>query len=455
MTTTPEADCAIWELKCNLGEAADSVIGDALGGLAKAVGDAVGSVLTSLATVWVDVGTPNLTTSGGGPSDAVAFIQNSLWWYMAGAAVLSVMVGGARMAWEQRAEPGKDVLRSLMTLSLVSGAGLAVIALAVQAADAFATWIIDRSTVGTSFGENLGALLLAPLLTPTLAGDALPALLVIFLGIAGIITSFVQIILMVVRAGMLVILAGIFPLSASFTTTETGRTWFRRCCAWLIAFILYKPAAAIVYATAFRLAGADVFSGSDGSGLLDVLVGVTMMVLAILALPALMRFVTPAVAVMSSSGGDGGGMAVGALAALPSGAAFARSGASGSTGSAGSTGATGGGGPSGSGGGPGPSGGGPGGGSGPSGGSRGVPAQSGGAPAGAGAGGAGATGSGAATGGGAAAGGAASTGGAASAGGAMPAVAAGQVAPQAGVAAQQAARQTTARSTGEGPDGSS
>lgn len=443
MTTTPEADCAVWELKCNLGEAANSVVGDALGSLAKAVGDAVGSVLTSLATVWVDVGTPNLTTSGGGPSDAVGFIQDSLWWYMAGAAVLSVMVGGARMAWEQRVEPGKDVLRSLMTLSLVSGAGLAVVALSVRAADAFAAWIIDRSTVGTSFGENLGALLLAPLLTPTVAGDGLPVLLVIFLGIAGIVASFVQIILMVVRAGMLVILAGIFPLSASFTTTETGRTWFRRCCAWLIAFILYKPAAAIVYATAFRLAGADVFSGSDGSGLLDVLVGVTMMVLAILALPALMRFVTPAVAVMSSSGGGGGSMAVGAMAALPSGAAFARSGTSGSGGSKGVNGA---GGPSGSSGSQGnnggrgrPAGGSAPSGSGPSGGARGVPASSSNAaPSGAGTGGALPAGTG---------------GGAATAGGAGPAVAVGKVAVQAGMAAQQAAQQTTARSTGEGHDG--
>ena len=84
------------------------------------VGDAVGSVLTNLATVWVDVGTPNLTTSGNNPSDAVAFIQGSLWWYMAAAAVLSVTVGGARMAWTMRTEPGKDV--SLHTLRFGAGA---------------------------------------------------------------------------------------------------------------------------------------------------------------------------------------------------------------------------------------------------------------------------------------------------------------------------------------------
>ncbi|WP_336922893.1 hypothetical protein [Aquipuribacter sp. SD81] len=339
MTTPAAPQCEVWQVDCQLQEVAAEVLTDTLARLAVAVGDAVGAVLTSLSTLWVDIGTPNLTTSGNNPSDAVAFIQGSLWWYMATAAVLSVTVGGARMAWERRAEPGRDVLRSLMTLAVVSGSGLAVIALAVQAADAFAEWIIDRSTVGTDFGENLGALLLTPLITPTAVGDGLPALLVIVLGVAGIVTSCVQIILMIVRSGMLVILAGIFPLSAAFTTTETGRTWFRRCCAWLLAFILYKPAAAIVYATAFRLSGADLFGDEAGAGMLDVLVGVTMMVLAILALPALMRFVTPAVGIMAaSSSGAGAGLAVAAMGAMPSGAAFARSGRSGAAGSSGPSG---------------------------------------------------------------------------------------------------------------------
>ncbi|MFC3688911.1 hypothetical protein [Aquipuribacter hungaricus] len=413
------AECAVWQLTCNLAEVANGVVGDALGALAKAVGDAVGSVLTNLATVWVDVGTPNLTTSGNNPSDAVAFLQDSLWWYMAAAAVLSVMVGGARMAWTMRAEPGKDVLRSLMTLTAVSGAGLAVVALAVEAADRFAEWIIDRSTVGTNFGENLGALILAPLLTqPPGQGTTQPVLIVILLGLVALISSFVQIVLMIVRSGMLVILAGIFPLAASFTTTETGRTWFRRCCAWLIAFILYKPAAAIVYATAFRLAGADLFSGSDGSGVLDVLVGVTMMVLAILALPALMRFVTPAVAVMSGSGGGGAGMA--AAAAIPTGAAFARSGRDGPSGTRGGQGPSGaptsGGGPSSTTGGTG---------------AAQVPAQS------------GSTGASAAAGAGTAGAGRAAT----AATGVGAAVAAGAVATQ---VAQKAATGAATRSTGEG-----
>src|SRR5690242_9568030 len=68
-------------------------VGDAVQNLAAAVAVAVGKALTALGTIWVSIRTPNLTVTRGGsaPSDAVAFLQDSLWFYMAGAAVLAVV----------------------------------------------------------------------------------------------------------------------------------------------------------------------------------------------------------------------------------------------------------------------------------------------------------------------------------------------------------------------------
>ncbi|WP_254517711.1 hypothetical protein, partial [Salmonella enterica] len=80
--------------------------------------------------------------------------------------------------------------------------------------------------------------------------------------------------------------------------------------AWLAAFILYKPAAAIIYATAFYLTGTDVLK-DDGTGLLSILTGMILMVLALFAMPALMRFVTPMVGAMAAGGA---GMGAAALA---------------------------------------------------------------------------------------------------------------------------------------------
>lgn len=298
--------------------AASSVFSDALGGLAKAVSEAVGKVVAALGTVWVHVGTPQLTTTGGGstPSDAVGFVQGSLWWYTAAAAVLAVIVGGGRIAWERRAQPARDLLRGLLTMVVVTGAGLTAVSLLVGASDAFAVWIIDRSTAGTDFGSNLTAMLG---LSGAVTGGLGP-LLVVILGLLALLASAVQIMLMVVRGGMLVILAGILPLSASFTNTEMGRGWFRKCVSWTVAFTLYKPAAAIVYATAFRLTGSHVAGLGDGAGLVNVLTGLVLMVMALFALPALMRFVTPLVSTVASGSGSGGGAALAAAAALPTGA---------------------------------------------------------------------------------------------------------------------------------------
>lgn len=392
--------CDPLDLTCKAAELAKSALGGAIEDMATAVSEAVGKVLASLGTMWVNVGTPNLTGGGSssavgtppgvaglstvlgyvtwvalalmivslfilgaqwairmrrgdgggvgklgvilgatvlvsaaaalvsavlpssprGGSSTVAFLQGSLWWYVGAAAVLSVIVGATRMAWEQRAEPGRDLLKSLFTLIVVAGASVTVIGLLVTAADAFAVWILNNATScdvtdDACFSRNIITLLNMAALAP--AGS----LLVIILGLVAILASAVQILLMVARGGMLVILTGILPLAASATNTEMGKAWFKKALGWLIAFILYKPAAAIVYATAFKLVGTDVFQ-DDGTGVISVLTGLMLMLVALFAMPALMRFVTPLVAATSSGGGGlAAAGAAGGLVMLPTGAA--------------------------------------------------------------------------------------------------------------------------------------
>ncbi|MFJ7751806.1 hypothetical protein ACIQXM_17850 [Arthrobacter sp. NPDC097144] len=266
----------------------------------------------SLATFWVKLPTSNLTSDGVNPSPTVSFLQSGLWYWTAALAVLAVIIGGARMAWEQRGDPIKHLVRSLLTLTLVSGMGLAVIAFLITAADGFSTWIINESTNGKGFASAIQNMIIT--------GQADTAVfMVIIMGLLGIVTSIVQIVLMVIRSGMLVILAGILPTTAAFTNTEMGKQWFQKAIGWTLAFILYKPAAAIVYAAAFRLIDGG---GLASSALLNSITGLALMVVALLALPALLRFVTPMVGAVASGGGGGGAAAMGAAAAaaMPSGA---------------------------------------------------------------------------------------------------------------------------------------
>ena len=172
-----------------------------------------------------------------------------------------------------------------------------------------ASWFITRASAGSGFADHLANLLgLATASTSQaagtpagftvgLAGTVTTAFIAIVLGIIAFLATVIQIMLMLVRGGMLVLLVGTLPLVAAFSNTEMGLQWFRKASAWLIAFALYKPAAAVVYAVAFDLAGQQ--------GALALLDGVMMLVLAILALPALLRFVVPATSALAGAGGAG------------------------------------------------------------------------------------------------------------------------------------------------------
>lgn len=252
-------------------------------------------------------------------SGTVLFLQSSLWWLMSALAMLSVILGGIKMIWHQDARHGKETVLSLLTLILVAGAGVTIVNLLVKAFDAFSVWIIDSSlecdvaTDQACFGGNIGNLIL---LNAGMIGP-LGALLIIVLGIVAIICSIIQVIMMLARGGMLVILTGILPFAASFTNTAMGKNWFQKCLSWLIAFLLYKPAAAVVYAAAFQLTGTKAFGNPDE--LVSIITGLMLMVLALVALPALMRFVTPMVSSMAS-GAAGAAVGAGLIAALPTGA---------------------------------------------------------------------------------------------------------------------------------------
>ncbi|TPV47816.1 hypothetical protein FJ661_20065 [Pseudarthrobacter phenanthrenivorans] len=310
--------CDWWNFGCQAGDFISDRANDATQDMAQAIADAVGNVVQTLGTFWVNVGTPALTAAPGGStaSDPVLFLQNSLYFWTASLAVMSVLVGAAKMVIERRGAPLRDLVRSLATLIVVSGAGVAAVGLLTVAADQFSAWIITNSTNGTSFNENITAMLALSATSP------IGAIMVILLGLIAILASVIQIVLMIVRGGLLVILTGIFPTAAAFSNTEAGRGWFQKCTAWLIAFILYKPAAAIVYATAFQLSGSDIFGnagdGKDfGSALLSTVTGLALMVIALFAMPALMRFVTPMVGAVA---GGNGALAAGAVGALASGA---------------------------------------------------------------------------------------------------------------------------------------
>src|SRR5947209_2115410 len=313
-----------------VGGVVSSVAGDAITALAKSVLGALGHAVEWASTLWVGIGTPAVADTGGQPTGTVAFLQQNLLVFTTGLAVLCTLLGAGRIVYhEHKAAQLRDLGRYLATYVLVSGAAAGAASVLIGGCDQMASWFIARASSGSGFADHLANLLgLATVgtshaagapagFTVGLVGTVATAFIAIVLGIIAFLATVIQIMLMLVRGGMLVLLVGTLPLIAAFSNTEMGQQWFRKAAAWLVAFALYKPAAAVVYAVAFDLAGQQ--------GALALLDGVMMLVLAILALPALLRFVVPATSALAGAGGSGAmlaGTAGGAIAMrMPTGAA--------------------------------------------------------------------------------------------------------------------------------------
>lgn len=266
--------------------------------------------LVRIGTFWVEVDTPDLR---GGSSEAV-FVQSHLYVFVIAAVMVSVIAAGIQLATGRSGRPLRDLMSAVLTYMTVAVAGIGIVHYLIQAADAFSQWILDEATGGdgTQFAFSLfqGGLL-AGQYTGTLG-----PILIIILGLFGIIANVVQIGMMMLRSAFLVILVGILPISAACTNTTWGRSWFTKNVTWLVAFVLYKPAASIVYAVAIKLTSragfADQWSSDDVS---TFIMGILLLVAAVLVLPALIGFVVPASAAMSQGGPGVGDTAVmGAMA---------------------------------------------------------------------------------------------------------------------------------------------
>lgn len=327
-----------------IGSGVQAIGGDFIQTAAADAAKAADALLKTLATAWTQVATPTVancsyqggtytcapaSAASGGNAGAVAFIQGDLHFITLFVGIAAIIVAAARMAFTQRGAPMRESLNGLIRLILTSGAGLAFLTIAARAGDVFSSWVLSSAP-----GSKGGDLAQATSLFNLSAGGAAfsgVAFLLLILAILAILATLIQLFLIIVRSVLLVVMAGMWPLAAAASMTEGGLSMFKKTTGYLLAFLLYKPAAAVVYALAFYLIG-NPAAGQDP--LVTEIEGVTLIVLATLTLPALLKFVVPAV---SSAGGVSTGEALAGGAALATGAAaiVATGGASGAVGAAG------------------------------------------------------------------------------------------------------------------------
>jgi hypothetical protein len=270
-------------------DVAKTVIDGGFKGVADAIGKAAQTILLELTTAWTRVPQGRMTNGA-----AMRALQGDLKAATGFIAVIGLIAGCSKMALSRKGDDLRQTLTGLVRVMVIGSAGIFVLQVSMGASDQFSRYILDRGTEGT-FNPGTVAGGLAVMATN-------PGLLLI-VGLLTILCAIIQIGLLLVRSALIVLLAGTWQLSAAASMTPAGAQMFRKTTGWLVAFVLYKPVAAICYSAAFRL-----MSDKVGGDFISVIEGVILMFMAIAALPAMIKLVSPA------AGALGGPSAAGALA---------------------------------------------------------------------------------------------------------------------------------------------
>jgi hypothetical protein len=287
----------------DLGNAAANFAGHAgasmLSQIAQPMASAADGLLKTLTTFWMNIDTPDLGTAG------VVHADTS--WIVALVAVASILVAAARMAIRRRGEPGTVMLLGLARLVVVSAAATVIVTAAGKLSDLFSQDLMDSAAAhlgSQGWTGKISTVTMAAAIGPGAGLLLIVSLLVIF-------ASLIQLMLMILRVGLLVILTGTLPLAAAASMTDWGESWWRKHLGWLTAWLLYKPAAALLYVSAFQLT-------QNGKSPVEALSGFALLVLSVLILPALLRVIVPMTAAMGAA--SGGALTMGVAGAVASGA---------------------------------------------------------------------------------------------------------------------------------------
>lgn len=273
---------------CLVGPVVHGTAGAIAGGFVSAIAHAIQAgaawIFATTADWWVQFPSPNLASE-----PAVGALQRWLLPTTVAVAVGAMLVAGGKMALTRKANPLVDAGSGLVIVAVVSAVGVLLPSMLLKAGDAWSSWVLMAST-GGHFASRLTEAV-------TLAGTG-PGV-VIVLGAVGIFVGAIQAVLMLFRQAALLVLAGVLPLAAAGTLATGTRAWFRRVTGWMLALIFYKPAAAAVYATAFTLIGSRPSPRTE-------LMGFAMVILSLVALPALMKLFSWTVGTVESSPAGGG-----------------------------------------------------------------------------------------------------------------------------------------------------
>jgi len=286
------------------GAAASAVAGSAFESMVNALKEGVGKSVGLMMSFWMKVPIPSIAD----PNSAVTKLREATLYLTVLIAVVSIFFVAARAALAHRqaaTEDAAQAAKGLVHIVVASVVAVPAVILASQAADEYSTWLVSRAANG-----DVDAALSRLTGFTQIAGVGFTFILALLALVASVVQAF----LIVIRDALLILLVGALPLAAASSITRSGQATFTKMTGWLLAFILFKPVAAMAYAAA-------LWSVTDSSTEINQIAGIFLVILAVFTLPALMRLIVPQVErVGGASGAALLGEAAGRMGAGPTGA---------------------------------------------------------------------------------------------------------------------------------------
>ncbi|MEU8952267.1 hypothetical protein [Streptomyces sp. NPDC048489] len=287
-------------MACDSGNSA----GDAIKGFFDFLGDPIGTILEVIANRILDGA---ISLFGDMVTDVPTLIvdpsrdvNGKTQWIVVYTAVGSLIFAAARMAIERRGEAGATALKGMLRVLFVAGGATAVAVPLASLSDNYSATLFTDSAKQEVI--NVGCS----------GGGGIQAVLLIVLAFMLLIAAIVQTVLLYVRLGVMIILFGTLPLAATASMTNWGSGWWRKHIGWMIAWLLYKPAAGLVIYAGAAMIHSDP---KDQNAAHTKIAGIGVLLLSAVALPALLKLVIPATAALGTAGGKGSTSAMtGALA---------------------------------------------------------------------------------------------------------------------------------------------
>ena len=296
-------DCAAWDLACKAGEGISDFAQGQIYDFVKSIAEGSISVLKALTTFWLQLPSPTVD------STAVTTIQENLSWYTFAFALIGIFIALGRMVFTQQFSTGMTAVKMIINLIIVTAVYATAFTALITASDAFAPWIVEKAT---GQGLDLAGMLNVELIMTAGIGPGL------LMGILAFLGSLANVIFMLLRAVMIAILFAFLPTLAAASASETGNQAFKKAQGYLLAFVLFKPIAGVIYALGFlTITNPPTFTNLDDAGksLFSTAVGVMTLLIASLALPALIKFIVPVAANGTSGAFSGAGMVAAGVAA--------------------------------------------------------------------------------------------------------------------------------------------